>query len=104
MTIQRIDSEGSPVPTADRIVITDASEWGFDTALKKYYRAPRAEPTGPSGPVAYTGEWEPYDDLIPVVTGANDDVHHLVVVRPVPWGEGQLRQTGPIVSDTEYDR
>lgn len=74
-----------------RRVETRNSVWIFDLDLERYVRLPRVEaPT--FSVVEYTGLWEPYVKI-------EEMGDTLMVHRPVEWGKGQLRQTGPIISD-----
>lgn len=79
-----------------RTVITESSVWKFDTIEKQYVRFPRTENPGQASNVPYTCTWEPYVDII-------DEGEFLVVVRPVPFGTGQLRKTGPILYDSDRE-
>ena len=80
-----------------RTVTTENSIWKFDLDERLYCRTRRTvEPFPPL--IQYTDDWEPYLDLVePGVHPYGDNT--LLVVRPVPFGTGQLRRTGPILSD-----
>lgn len=75
-----------------RTVVTESSVWRFDLDGMIYVRLPKDE-FDPQHPLPYTGEWEPYECIEPYGD-------RLVVHRPVPWGTGARRMTGPVWSDT----
>lgn len=81
-----------------RTVATENSTWEFDTENNLYRRYSNGHHPESSNAIPYTGEWEPYEELL------EPDEHQfggprLLVVRPVPMGTGRLRLTGYIVSD-----
>lgn len=87
-------------PAGIRRVETESSIWLFDVNQKLFNRLPRTEAPPQCEPILYTGSWEPYEDLIP--TADAEGFPRLTVVRPVPWGTGQLRMTGRIIDDSEH--
>lgn len=81
-----------------RTVETDSSIWKFDIDLKRYIRFPKGESSNEADMqilfgVPYTGEWDEYVSL------SRTEDNRILVVRPVPFGTGQLRLTGNIVWD-----
>lgn len=74
-------------------MMTAASIWKFDLDRLMYVRFPRGESPDSGHTIPYTCMWEPFIELV-------RNGKHLIVVRPVPYGEGQLRQTGVILTDT----
>lgn len=81
-----------------RIVTTLSSIWVFDRDAAEYIRVRRTDLDARPLPssVAYTDAWEPYDDIDETLFPG------LTVIRPVPWGEGQVRRLGTVVSDVEW--
>lgn len=77
-----------------RVIITDHSEWNFDYDTMMYMRTSRE---GAASRIAYTDEWEPFEELEEMTDAFGPKV---CVHRPVPWGTGARRMTGVIISDT----
>lgn len=75
-----------------RTVTTDASVWKFDLDRMMFVRLPLNEKPV-SSRVPYTGEWEPFTQIC-------RNGKFLMVARPVPWGQGQWRETGNVLTDT----
>lgn len=82
-----------------RTVITEQSVWEFNLDDQTYRRAPRIAVDLFDAPVPYTPtDWEPYLAFVePGIHPYGDS--RLLVVRPVPMGEGRMRLTGHILSD-----
>lgn len=76
-----------------RTIQSEASNWKFDTEKHLYVRLRRTDPPPWSSQVSYTEEWEPYVVVVP-------ERKHLMVFRPVPWGQGCLRSTGNVLHDS----
>ena len=79
-----------------RTIATTNSIWKFDVTLCQFLRLPRHEAPNPDTIIPYTGSWEPYTALERVGD-------HVIVYRPVPWGEGAMRMTGVIEWDDLED-
>lgn len=76
-----------------RTVISDASTWKFDLERMMYVRFPNDENPGNDSAIRYSDKWEPFIQVC-------RNGMYLMVVRPVPWGTGQWRETGRLISDT----
>lgn len=76
-----------------RTVTTERSVWIFDLDNMRYMRMPAQEAPIPSM-VPYDGEWDEFTRLEDLGNG------RMMVHRPVPFGEGCLRQTGVVTADT----
>lgn len=80
-----------------RTVTTENSVWVFDLDNELYRRVRRTDEPFPAL-ITYSGEWEPYVELIE--PGDHDfGDERLLVIRPVPFGEGRMRLTGYISDD-----
>lgn len=79
-----------------RTIVTENSVWKFDMELKRYLRFPRGEDPGIHAQIPYSAEWDEFTMLSR--TGDRVMVH-----RPVPFGFGALRQTGPVEWDDLTD-
>lgn len=78
-------------PPTIRTVVTENSVWKLDVALRRYVRFPRSE-APEKALIPYTCTWEPFTAL--------ERFHdRLIVHRPVPFGQGARRMTGPIEWD-----
>jgi hypothetical protein len=77
-----------------RTITTKRSIWKFDLDAMIYVRFPRGEAPPPvDTQILYTCVWEPFVAIQP-------EGDRVLVMRPVPWGTGAVRQTGCIESDT----
>lgn len=76
-----------------RTVTTQSSVWTFDLDRMMYVRLPKGEDPHRATAIAYTGEWEPFIEIV-------RQGWKLLIVRPVPWNTGQWRETGYVLTDT----
>lgn len=76
-----------------RHVATENSVWIFDLELMRYLRLPKQEAPNVDAPIPYRDGWDEFTRIEPMGD-------RLMVHRPVPFGTGALRQTGPVLSDS----
>lgn len=88
----RPNSSPSSLARGLRTVTTESSVWIFDLDNMRYLRLPKTEAPG-HGSIPYTGEWDAFTRIEP-------NPPFIIVHRPVPFGTGALRQTGPVLHDT----
>lgn len=84
---------------------TGSSIWKFDILRKKYLRnsLPNSYPPG-AMTLPYSPGWDDFvsicEDYI-LLSSIHTPTNRIVVVRPIPFGQGQIRVTGPVVSGKE---
>lgn len=80
-----------------RKIETESSIWMFDFTREQYCRMPKTEAPQQTS-IPYTNDWEPYISISE--TDYKEAGYRILVVRPVPFGQGRLRESGVIISDT----